>query len=122
MLAACLDACRRVGVANQVHSSSCLEGQVAGLCLGIEIDCGEALFARPQAGSLRSAEWNVVVDARGRKIDHNHPGLGAGHEIMRVAQGRSDNSRRRAELKVIDESERFRSDEQPSETQSLMRT
>src|SRR3546814_5598472 len=25
MLAACLDACRRVGVANQVHSSSCLE-------------------------------------------------------------------------------------------------
>src|SRR3546814_11564463 len=82
-------------------------GQVAGLCLGIEIDCGEALFARPQAGSLSPAEWNVVVDARGRKLDHHHPGLGARHEIMRVAPGRCDTSRRQAELNVIGDSERF---------------
>src|SRR3546814_15043144 len=59
---------------------------VGGLHHGVELGGIATLLARAVARPLPASERDVVVDARGRQVDHHHPGLGIALEVAGVLQ------------------------------------
>src|SRR5579871_1733479 len=72
---------------------------------GEELRGVTALLARAVARSLPAAEGHVVVDARGRKVDHHHAGLGIALEVRGVFEARRADARGQAERRIVGDGE-----------------
>src|SRR3546814_2774827 len=86
-------------------------------------DRREHLCARAVARRAGAAEGDVIIDPRGRQVDHHHAGAHPFAEIADMPGAVADDAGGQAEIAAVGDSERFlRSEEHTSELQSLMRS
>src|SRR5579875_3769977 len=80
---------------------------INGLDLGVELDRGEALLARAVARFADAAERHMIVDPRGRQVDHHHPGADVAAEMPGMLERAGDDACGQAELAAIGELQRL---------------
>src|SRR5882672_643817 len=83
-----------------------LVSDVNRLRLSIELDRGEPLLARAVARAARAAERHVMVDARGRQIDHHHARAHVPAEVPRYFERRRNDTGGQAERAAVRDLER----------------
>src|SRR3981081_660798 len=64
--------------------------QRGSLDLCVELDGGEALFARPVTRAPRATEGHVIVNTCGRQIDHHHSSAHVALKVASVLPRRGD--------------------------------
>src|SRR5687768_12731157 len=82
--------------------------EASGLCIGglhrrVELRGVAALFARPIARSLASAERYMGIDACGRQIHHYHPRYGVALEMRGMLQRRGADAGAQAKVAIVGE-------------------
>src|SRR5437870_5736748 len=65
------------------------------------------LLARAVTRSFAPTEGNVIVDTRGRQVDHHHPRLASPLEVRRVLERRGHDTGRQSEFGIVGHRQRL---------------